>query len=95
MNNPDHAEDLEGMLGKRPWPNWPLLPLKKWENGRLQSAFIYDAAPDENLNRWTVYEFNLFLLDDEGDEFHKQVPPDKQHHFSSPEAILEAGWRVD
>jgi hypothetical protein len=81
--NRQPEKDIAGMKDPDIWPQWPLLPLKRYEQGshRMQTGYLVAQEKD----RWSVYLGNVWAV---------QIT-DPAQPYDSPEAIVADGWEVD
>ena len=78
---------LEMMQNPDSWPRWPFLPLIRRTKGLRpfgEEGLLYD----DNVNKFTVYFANLFMLPENLAAFASKT-------YESYEAILADGWEVD
>jgi hypothetical protein len=85
---PEH--DIEMMRTPQGWPQWPLLPLKRYDSrGTLrngEAGFIIEQPVGEAkiLYLATIFEVSEVVSD-----------PRRQTRYESLEDIYADGWRVD
>ena len=85
MDPAERAIEIEQIHAIDNWPNWPLLPMKKWEDGKLEVGLLLDGLLPV---RPIIYKANLYAQPSE-------VLAAETIEFPSWEALLDAGWRVD
>ena len=87
----EHLAEQAAFIDNGMWPNWPLLPMKRYQEGdRLpQTAVIFaaDAAAPKvklylDVSPWTV-------------TLTKDMQTAESVTFDTVEECLAAGWRID
>lgn len=84
-------DDQKMMETPRHWPKWPFLPLKRFTNGRMESAVLYATAQD---GKPVVFvKVNLFGIKDEVAS--KPISEWPGYREVTPAEIVAEGWVVD
>ena len=69
------------------WPHWPVLPVKRWVENKLECGVVLDSPAGSES---TVYIENLFCLSGKTD-FDKL----KKYEYDSFEEMVADQWVVD
>lgn len=70
------------MQDDRTWVMWPVCPLVNRTDGTTRCAYLFASG---NRVQPTIYHGNIW----------NPKPDDRQEKFSSFDAIIAAGWKVD
>jgi hypothetical protein len=93
--NADELSDREFILQPKLWPNYPLLPVKRYVGNESECCFI--AAI--NLPKIRVMGVNLFKFADYvksgGEHFADEVNNCPKYDYNDVDAFLADGWVVD
>ena len=76
---------VEMMKRTQLWPQWPMLPVKRWTGRDMECAVLLDVAEGK---KYTLYFANLYMLPDD-------LTTCQQREYDSFEAIVADGWEVD
>jgi hypothetical protein len=68
------------------WPNWPVLPVKRWLNHDLECAFLTESNPSEPITLYigTIFEVREAIMD-----------VARRRFYPTFDDLYDDGWRVD
>lgn len=89
----DRERDLAMMQSPNDWPNWPVLPIKKWdkEKHQMDCACIIDEGPLRQSVGIKVYLVSMYQLCEKS----KPLMEHKSKEYPSLDALVADGWKVD
>jgi hypothetical protein len=86
-------EDRQMMLTPESWPLWPLLPVKRYEFGKVgggpECATLYDNGVNKPYQLYHEPVDALLLMSAQ------QMAQQPTKMYNSVDALLEDGWVVD
>lgn len=85
-SNEEKAEHVALMKDAEEWSWYPLCPVKRYSDGKMQAAVITPGKP-------IVYLKNLFSI--EGDDLAHALKDVPTVAYPTFEAMVEDGWEVD
>lgn len=80
----NEAESLRMMADPDRWPQWPLLPLKRYDTANhLHAGYLVHTTGDD---QFTVFQGNMFMA---------KPATDPKIKYENYGAIVRDGWEVD
>jgi len=73
------------------WPKWPLLPMKH-ESKMDRGARMIGVMTEEDSDTYNIYLYNMY---DKVPRLKGDIPEEKIMRFTSVDALIDDGWRVD